>query len=77
MSKKKILFIINPFAGYNSKSQLPQLIEKEIPKDLFDTDIINTEYAGHAVELTREALKENIDAIVLHIDQMTLPDFIE
>ena len=64
MSKKKILFIVNPFAGYNSNSQLPQLIEKEIPKDQFDTDIINTEYAGHAIELTREALKENIDAII-------------
>jgi len=62
--KKKICFIINPISGTASKSRLPGLIKKMMPADLFEVEIIKTEYAGHATELTRKALDEGFDFIV-------------
>lgn len=62
--KKKILFIINPFAGYHSKDNMPNIIKEAIPSDLFDIDIVETKHAGHASEIAREMLMEDIDALV-------------
>ena len=62
--KKKISFIINPISGTASKNRLPGLIGKMLPPDLFEVEMIRTEYAGHASLLTRKALDEGSDIIV-------------
>ena len=62
--KKKICFIINPVSGTASKGRLPGLIKKMLSPDLFEVEILKTEYAGHATELTRKALDEGFDFIV-------------
>ncbi len=54
MSKKKILFIINPISGGKSKDYLPALIDKTIDKTKFDYQIAHTQYRGHAAELSGE-----------------------
>lgn len=54
MSKKKILFIINPISGGKKKDYLPALIQNTIDHSKFDIKIVFTERRGHAAELSGE-----------------------
>ncbi|GAB6958862.1 YegS/Rv2252/BmrU family lipid kinase [Prevotella aurantiaca JCM 15754] len=62
--KTKILFIMNPKSGVGSKESIPELIEKNIDKELFDYQIANTEYAGHATELAKQAVEDKVGIVV-------------
>ncbi|MDZ4844750.1 MAG: diacylglycerol kinase family lipid kinase [Chitinophagales bacterium] len=66
MSRKRILFIINPKSGIRKeeKSRLPQLIEQHLDKTLYDYSISYTEYAGHAIELSKEAAESGYHVVV-------------
>ena len=48
MAKRTIRFIINPRSGIRKKINIEELIEREIDKNVFDFDVVHTEYAGHA-----------------------------
>jgi YegS/Rv2252/BmrU family lipid kinase len=61
---KKIRFIINPVSGVGSKNRIPELVKELFDPDQFHADIISTEFAGHARELTRKAVEESVDCIV-------------
>lgn len=62
--KEKILFIVNPISGHHDKSNFPSIVEKLIDKDKYDYTITLTEYGGHAVELTKQAIDNQYDIIV-------------
>ena len=62
--KAKILFIINPKSGIGKKDSLPELIDKCIDKNLFNYQIVYTEYAGHATKLTQQAVKDKFTIVV-------------
>ncbi len=62
--KKKLLFIINPISGTAAKDHIPEKIEKYIDGDQFDYTIRDTEYAGHATVLAREAVDAGTDIVV-------------
>jgi len=62
--KKKLLFIVNPFAGHGSKAKIPNLIVNSMDKTKFDYELVFTEYGGHAQEIAKEALHKDIDAVV-------------
>ena len=62
--KKRILFLINPKSGIQSKKKVPEMIEKYIDRDRFDFSIQYTQYAGHACELAKEAVAAGIDVVV-------------
>lgn len=64
MEKKKIIFIMNPISGTVSKAGIPNLIDKYIDHDIFDYEIVNTEYAGHAAIIASKAKEDNIDIAV-------------
>ena len=53
---KKIRFIANPFSGANRKRNLPKLIEEHLDHGQFDHELCYTQYAGHAIELAKEAV---------------------
>ena len=61
--KKKIIFIINPISGHHNKNNFPHLVEKYIDKTQYEYDIVFTEYAGHATELTMKAIDEGFEYI--------------
>ena len=61
--KKRIRFIINPFSGTSGKQSTPALIKKYIDHNLFEYEISYTEYAGHAIELAKEAAGHNYDFV--------------
>lgn len=62
--KEKILFIVNPISGHHDKSNFPSIVEKLIDNDKYDYTITLTEYGGHAVELTKQAIDNQYDIIV-------------
>lgn len=62
--KRKIVFILNPISGTTSKAGIPDLIEKVLDKEKFDYTIAETERAGHASELARQAVADGVDIVV-------------
>ena len=61
--KSKITFIVNPITGTHKKDDMPALIERTIDPERFSTDIIFTEYAGHAAELTKQLADQGTDIV--------------
>jgi diacylglycerol kinase (ATP) len=53
--KRKALFIINPIAGGKKKDGVPDLIDQNLDKDVFDYDIIFTDGVSHAQQIAAEA----------------------
>ena len=63
-SKKKVIFVVNPFAGHQSKSSIPVLIRSTVDPYLLSYDIIETRYSGHAMEIAEQAKKDGVDAVI-------------
>lgn len=61
--KKKIVFIINPNSGTQTKKEIPGLIASCLDKDRFDYDVRFTEYAGHAMETCHQCVTDGIDIV--------------
>lgn len=65
MTRKKLFtFIVNPISGTSSKETIPQLIQEEIDSSQIQTEIIFTEYAGHARHLAAIKAEEGSHTIV-------------
>ena len=65
MTKKTtITFILNPISGTHKKDHIPALIEKMIDIERFEYDIRQTEYKGHAAEITKACVAEGRDVVV-------------
>lgn len=61
---KKIRFIINPISGDGRKKVLEGVIREHIDAVQYDYDIVYTQAACHATELSREAAEKNFDIVV-------------
>ncbi len=61
---KKIVFIINPISGIGQKKKVEKAIERWDARNEFDIEILYTQRAGHAPELSEKALKNGADIIV-------------
>ncbi len=64
MNKKRIVFIVNPISGTHNKEKLPSMIEAGMDNERFDCHIVQTEYAGHAAEITRACVNDGTDVVV-------------
>lgn len=62
--KKSILFISNPISGYKKKEDLRKTIKDHLDHNKYEYDFVNTEYKGHATELSTEAVKNGRDIII-------------
>ena len=60
----KVQAIINPISGVGSKRKIPKMIEGICSKKNCSLNISFTEYAGHASELTRQAIEEGDEYIL-------------
>jgi len=56
MSKKRILFIVNPISGHRDKSRFRDQVAGEFGGGDFSCEVVFTERAGHAAELSAEAV---------------------
>lgn len=63
-NKRHIIFIINPISGTVKKSGIRQIIESQLNKDLFDYEIIDTQYSGHASVIAQEAKDKGAHIVV-------------
>jgi diacylglycerol kinase (ATP) len=58
-----VIFIVNPIAGTRQKDYILENIQHHLPKEL-STEIIFTEYQGHAFEIATEKVRQGITTIV-------------
>ena len=63
-SKIKVQAIINPISGVGSKRKIPKMIQQAFEQATCPVEITFTAYAGHASELTRQALAKGITHII-------------
>jgi len=63
--KQRIQFIVNPFSGVGKKKKLKYLLNKYLDHSKFDHEICETNFAGHAKEIAKEAIQKNCDIIVV------------
>ena len=61
---EKIAFVINPVSGTKNKSNIRQIIEKELDTKLFEPIFVFTEHCGHAKELTKNFVEDGIKFVV-------------
>lgn len=61
---KKLLFIINPIAGKKSGTHIIEKIKRHLDTKRYRSFFLFSEYPNHISEITRDALKENYDAII-------------
>jgi YegS/Rv2252/BmrU family lipid kinase len=64
MSRQRILFIINPISGVFKKEGIPEKIAKYLDYVKYDFTIRYTQYAGHATEIARDAVKDGYGVVV-------------
>lgn len=64
VTKKKLLFIINPNSGKKDASRVINTIPKYLDKDKFSYTFELTEYAEHAIEITQKAVIDKVDVVV-------------
>ena len=62
--KKKILYLINPISGTRGKDAVAKLVISLTNRDRYDMEVLHTQHAGHATELTRKAVKNGTDIVV-------------
>jgi len=60
---KNVLFIVNPFSGIGRQKTIEQLIDTKLDSTKFKPEIIYTEHAGHAIDISKSNLK-SFDIIV-------------
>ncbi len=61
--KKKIRFIINPISGVGKKGEIPGLIQQHLHHDLFEYEIVYTQYRKHAKLIASESSKLGFDIV--------------
>jgi diacylglycerol kinase (ATP) len=54
--KRKLRFIANPLSGTNRNRDLSLLIKNNLNTERFEWELCYTQYAGHAIELSREGV---------------------
>lgn len=60
---KSILFIVNKAAGTDEKKRFPQQVKKVLDSRAFSSQVVFTEYPGHATILARQAVEARTDII--------------
>jgi diacylglycerol kinase (ATP) len=64
LEKQKIVFIINPKSGIAKKENIGNQIIMHLDKERYDYKIAYTEYAGHAIELTKQYVENGTEIVV-------------
>ncbi len=61
---KKILFIVNPVSGVGKQKGIEKLISKHLDASVLEYSIVYTTQAGHARDISREAVSRGLDAVI-------------
>ena len=61
---KKLIFIVNPISGTQSKELILNLLDEKIDKEKYIWDVVYTKRAGHAIEIAAQAAEMKTDVVV-------------
>lgn len=61
---KKIIFILNPISGVNSKSIIEEKIHTYIDKNQYEYEVVYTDHPNHGTEIAREAVEKGYYMVV-------------
>ncbi|MBQ9362128.1 MAG: YegS/Rv2252/BmrU family lipid kinase [Bacteroidaceae bacterium] len=61
--RKRIVFVVNPISGTNSKKTILKMIDSRLDQKQFEWEVRTTEYMGHATEIARTAANQGIDIV--------------
>lgn len=61
---KQALIIVNRKSGTNDKKHIRSRIERQINKEQFAYELVFTEYKGHAIALSRQAVQDGLDLVI-------------
>lgn len=61
--KKRIRFIINPISGIGCKTTFPHLIKTHLNHDIFDYEIVITQYRKHAKKIAEDSARDGFDIV--------------
>lgn len=64
MSKKHLVFIVNPKSGVEREKEIQQAIDKHLDHNVYSHELLHTEYAKHGIELARTAANNGAYAVV-------------
>jgi diacylglycerol kinase (ATP) len=64
MTKKHIVFIINPRSGVERRKEIKDAVERLLDKELYTYELVNTEFPKHGTALAREAARNGAYAVV-------------
>lgn len=62
--RKKLLAIVNPISGIRPKTNISELIRTHLDPNRFDVNIVFTEFPGHATQLAKEAVEQNVSYVL-------------
>ena len=62
--KKRIIFVVNPISGTQSKKAILKWIDERMDRSVYDYSIVRTEYAGHATQSAASAVEDKVDVVV-------------
>ncbi|MBQ0015588.1 MAG: acylglycerol kinase family protein, partial [Bacteroidales bacterium] len=62
--KKSMTVVVNPRSGVGRQRKIESLLDRNLNKDLFDYNVVYTEYIHHGTELAREAANRGVDVVV-------------
>ena len=62
--KKRIVFVVNPISGTQSKKAILKWIDERLDRSRYDYSIVKTDYAGHATQIAANAVQDKIDVVV-------------
>lgn len=63
-SMKKIIFVVNPISGTQSKDLILSLLDDKIDKTRYTWEVVYTERAGHAVDIAAKSADDKADVVV-------------
>jgi len=64
MSKKHLVFIVNPNSGVEREKQVQHAIDKHLDHTIYSHEILHTQYAKHGTQLAKEAAGKGAFAVV-------------
>lgn len=64
MTKKHLVFIINPKSGVDRQKEIKDAIDNHLDQDTYSYEIVYTEYARHGIVLAEKAAQNGAYAVV-------------
>lgn len=61
--KIKVLFVLNPISGARSRRDVAGLIQEHVFPEGVETEVVYTEFAGHATNLARQGAREGFQVV--------------